>query len=856
MKFNFRKIASVVASAVMLGSTVGVAAAASYPGPFVTSGVADVAIVYGSNAAVSDLSAAIDAQTNLQSKATSTSGTTASTTGGDSVSLASSSQQLYMGSALNAARTILTKDHMPTLLADGVAHDLTGTEYKYTQTITPMGGARKITYSKSGESIDPDLLVDTGYQASSLPLYNYSLTFSKAINITDTTNVVGHSAIDILGNSFTIGANSDNTNLYLYGSGTTVTVDEGETTTVSVGGKDHTISLVGSSSTTTATVEVDGIRKTMTTGNSYKFADGFEVFFKSLFHATKTGTLSSADLLVGSRSLHLINGQAVRYGTDDTSILGTHATLTIAGGALSQIVVGQSAESSLGDFIKTGESYTDRVFGNLAIENVGPVPALDATTRDSVVVDTDQSVAARVTFTTALANGEEHTLLYARDSDNTEDSSLSAINLAYENNFNISVREGQAMRINEYLFVNDNDEGRILRVDQIPTGTSTNDYVRLTDVITGDSYDFSTGLNNATTSARTIGGSEYHATVTVDLADTANSTVALYWGAGSSATSVGTQTTLFPRIKLANGQWLAILDTTTLTNNSIYQVPGNYLLATYKSGSTFVDSSTTNTLGNVVYNTIWSGATGTLSTITLNGATCNFSRALGPAVLLVEEKTLADANGHAICVPLTSVTSGTTTEPAVGTPVLSDAVAGTFANASTLQSDTFKRKHVDVYGTLIERDTSTGTNNMVTISYPDEQMYVDVFFKTAEATITPGSEGSGGGGTVLIVKDSEISSVSDKHLVVVGGSCINTVARKIIDPDATSPICGADFTAKTNVGPGQYLLKATASPYNEDKTAMLVAGYEAPQTVSGIAKLKEGHATDVGTENIYPVTAA
>jgi hypothetical protein len=336
--------------------------------------------------------------------------------------------------------------------------------------------------------------------------------------------------------------------------------------------------------------------------------------------------------------------------------------------------------------------------------------------------------------------------------------------------------------------------------------------------------------------------------VTVNLADTALSTVKVFWGPGSSADSVGTQTTLFPRVKLANGQWMSILTEATISNGT-YSVPGTYLLSDYRAGVSLATGTSTSS-GNVVYNVT---AAGLLNKIHLNAQDCIFNSTLGPTILISEEKTLDDSNGHAICIPLQRESSGTTVEPGIGTPAFSDSNVATW---QTLQTDSFKRRTVDVYGTLVERDTSTGTNNKVTVSYPDEQMYVDVFFKSAEATITPGSAGSAGGGTVMIVKDSEIDSVRNKHLVVVGGSCVNTVARRIVDSTATAPVCGADFTSKTNVGPGQYLLKAVASPYNSGKTAMLVAGYEAAQTVSAVAKLKEGHMTDTGTSNIYPVTSA
>ena len=46
MKFNFRKVASTLASVAMLSSTVGFAAAAAWPAPFVENGVGDVTVVY------------------------------------------------------------------------------------------------------------------------------------------------------------------------------------------------------------------------------------------------------------------------------------------------------------------------------------------------------------------------------------------------------------------------------------------------------------------------------------------------------------------------------------------------------------------------------------------------------------------------------------------------------------------------------------------------------------------------------------------------------------------------------------------------------------------------------------------
>ena len=47
MKLNYRKISALATSAIMTISSIGLAAAANYPAPFVDGGTANVAMVYG-----------------------------------------------------------------------------------------------------------------------------------------------------------------------------------------------------------------------------------------------------------------------------------------------------------------------------------------------------------------------------------------------------------------------------------------------------------------------------------------------------------------------------------------------------------------------------------------------------------------------------------------------------------------------------------------------------------------------------------------------------------------------------------------------------------------------------------------
>ena len=335
---------------------------------------------------------------------------------------------------------------------------------------------------------------------------------------------------------------------------------------------------------------------------------------------------------------------------------------------------------------------------------------------------------------------------------------------------------------------------------------------------------------------------------------------------------------LYPTIKSSKGAKVALYEPTTIDFGN--WDGANAQLATVKlpDGDGYTDISITKrgednwTVGSVAVNlSIEGGAIGARSALATVGAlTYNFTSTLtantsivylqapeggritDPAVVIFEEK---DDNTlyQAIIVTLEP---GITAEDGLGISDVKRTWHGDATwDAITMSSDSKKTKEADLYGAIATVDASDSDQQKATISYPDEQVYANLYVSATAATVSASTAGSGGG-QVVIVKDSEIDSVKDKNLVVVGGSCINTVAQKIIDATATAPICGSDFTTKTSVGAGQYLIKAVASPYNAAKTAVLVAGYEAADTKNAASLLKEGAKTDVGTSGIYPQVTA
>ncbi len=86
----------------------------------------------------------------------------------------------------------------------------------------------------------------------------------------------------------------------------------------------------------------------------------------------------------------------------------------------------------------------------------------------------------------------------------------------------------------------------------------------------------------------------------------------------------------------------------------------------------------------------------------------------------------------------------------------------------------------------------------------------------------------------VLVKDTEVSSVQSKNLIVVGGSCINSVAANLVD----GAYCGSSWTDVTDVGSGQFLIQSFGDAYTTGKIALLVAGYDVSDTVNAATYLR------------------
>lgn len=144
---------------------------------------------------------------------------------------------------------------------------------------------------------------------------------------------------------------------------------------------------------------------------------------------------------------------------------------------------------------------------------------------------------------------------------------------------------------------------------------------------------------------------------------------------------------------------------------------------------------------------------------------------------------------------------------------------------------------MDYYGTIIGRDDSSGVEgnadeDEVTLSIPSDKVYAEVSVKAGGAVVTT-EEDAG----VLIVRDNAIDSVAGKNLIVIGGSCINSLSESLLG----GKFCGTEFTSKTGVSSGKALIQTFSR--SNGTVATIVAGFTAEDTTRGVDKLMNSNFT-------------
>ncbi len=414
---------------------------------------------------------------------------------------------------------------------------------------------------------------------------------------------------------------------------------------------------------------------------------------------------------------------------------------------------------------------------------------------------------------------------------------------------NIQVAEMVASNKSDYIVVGNEDEGRLLKVQTITNQTTgyASDKVTFTDVFSGESNDATLTADGAGTV--TIGGKSYTVTYfgASDVSDDAK-TVRLNYPDSSN------DMIIYPTIQTSKGA--KIMFYKPLTINFSNWDGGNGMLAgrnikipngadAYQSiaitsagglnggfgiDGTAVNSTSVNSVTVAITNTglsfnfTYSAGNTTQVFLVANDG----GNVVDPGIVIIEEKD----NGNAYKTLIVKSEPGNSADDGIGVDdVVRSWGADTIWDALALYTDSKKTKEADLWGTIALVDSSDSDQKSATISYPNEQVHAKIYIAAIDSEIT--TTGGTTAGTQLgevLVKDSEVSSVSSKNLIIIGGSCINSAAAKVLG--VSEHTCSEAFTTATDVGSGEFLIKGVSGAYTTGKIALVVAGYNAVDTVN------------------------
>ena len=802
---KFRKIISVLASAVMLSSTIGFAAAASYPEPFVSSGTADGAVVYGANAATSDVVAAIDVQSNLQGLVT-TGGGDGTTFTGTAWQVATSSDQLELYESIKDVESYITDTEL-SLLADGEITNEKGTA-KYGQYLYFVDTDSSFVKYCVDDDEHVGLFFYIGdSRVIARYVMDFTANFKSDITSASVLEDIEDEDITFLGKTYTITTaqnSSTGVKLTLMSGSEKITVSNDEAITTASGKE---ISVVVSSATD-AQFTIDGeTTNKLSEDDTHLLADGTYLGVADITYQSFAGGLMQSTIYVGADKIEWNNG----------------SDMTVNGETINEASVTISETISSGDIEITEISINMTAEDDLYVPVNGKLSEATDLDEPEVLVSQNWDIefhglntynSEEVKFT-PTGSDKKYILTF-----NNYDGDIIELPLFYSNVTGIF--GGQKAGYELIFHANASQTA----LDGLNKSITKNDYFILnTKEPRSAASDARTFVVQYKDAGKTT---DTDAKVTFDILGVENNRQVSLNSSGGFSVKLGGSTFKFSNITSADNGDFEI--TLLGPDYSLYDPIGNasiiYLRTQHNALITINDSQSNNTVNsdgvNWFVNVSVDDSNRDDDAITLG--------AMGELFITFGNGSSGSPDSVATVVMGNSSSDLSITDP----------------------DDNDVTTYQTIYGSYIKSDDPSGSPATITMTIPESIVEPLVYVTSGDVTVTPGTVG--GGGQILVVKDSEVASVSGKNLVVIGGSCINTVAAKILGSD--TPMCEADFTAVAGAGAGQYIIKTVASPYNAEKTAMLVAGYDAADTTNAVAKALEGVDSTVGTEQVYPITTA
>ena len=348
MRFNFKKISAIATSVLLTGMTLGVAAAANYPAPFVDGSTADVAIVWGSGSGVSALDGveATNIQQDLQDDLPKGA---ISISGGETFDLYDS-DKLYFGDAVNAVMdSDLDEDDLLVALADG-EYNSGDIDIEYEQSVTLNSEVLQLITDSDLNDEEPTI----GYEFDDEHVLTYTLTLKDGgADVAD----MPETDLPLFGKDYYV-LEADNGTVTLLNSAEKTIIAEEESIVVD----GHTVTLEYiTDSGVKFNVNGESTDK-LVDGESYELDDEFYIVLSENLYTDKSGSVSKAEFSLGSGKVVLDNGEEVEV--NDDAIDGLVASVTDSN-LITEISLAWSTDGEV--FLTEDNSLEMPVFGEFGL---------------------------------------------------------------------------------------------------------------------------------------------------------------------------------------------------------------------------------------------------------------------------------------------------------------------------------------------------------------------------------------------------------------------------------------------------------------------------------------------------------
>jgi hypothetical protein len=808
MKINFKKISAIGASVLLTGMTMGVAAAASYPTPFVVGGNANAAVVYGALGAL-DVTPAYQLNVNLGEYVDAAdTGSSTSADADDSYLFEKTSTKLHLGDHFVNISSSLDEDELPMLLADGKYVDDDNDEIDYTQKITMGSLGQLMMFDDDDYAADSPTI---GFRIpSSQHVLTYQIDFSDTLLVTDMSTT----ELPLMGKSFYVLSNTSTT-LTLLDSAASAIAAGDESITLDVDGTTYTVSAsIFDTANSKVKLSING-ETTNLLGNTetQKLTDGAYVGIKEVVVQNFAGGVNQVEFSIGKGKMKITDGGS-EIQINDNSVAGLTGDFNLTANVLSRISLTWAADDD--SFIAEDTTLTMPGFETIKLSYEGlSYPAEE-------VIAVKQGGTTYVTLDNfPLKDGEAD------------------IDFMYGNSTHFT---GVGKDATHKLLTDDNNDGNITfndnEVDEyfIASWTDTNDAESYLLKFSGFEDD---GTNNITdlsiykngiwsvkkenakaTDTVQIGSVDITIGAVNKLGSTKN--VEVWNSSANTATSITSFNTLYSAEGLT--VYLPWVNTTAL----------NYTNDTFSTAVEVCDWAQVTAAdqigelgyaGVVAYNntaTAVAADSNTVVTCTPEGTTF--------ALKMVEE----DKSSNKYAGDYFNVTLGwdsSTTPEAEVSDIVSEEV--TFAEIG--DTDVWRSFMYSALATEFLWNKPTSGQKSLLLTYHGSEVEASAWITSPDAvfTTTGGTTGSLGD---VVMKDTDLAAGETRNLIIVGGSCVNTAAASVLGVSAGT--CGDEWTSATGVGSGQFVIESFGTSSVTSGIALLVAGYEVADTTNAVTYLK------------------